>query len=170
MKTFIYKSVVAVGDTDLSGNVFLLNCLKLTALVRELWLATGGNEVGVRPLRGARLIPRGLRWRLVQDFSLLDPVRCELTARDAGRGGAEMTYRFYHDRTNKLHAEVQQTVGLADRPHGVEAVCGDFMPPAESIEDEGVPVRLNRGPGRPCRLDTTGGAKHQPADPILVVA
>jgi len=140
MNSFIYKSVVTIGDTNCLGNVYFLNFLKLSGTMRELWLGSAVRNVGQHLAGGLVLITHSVSCDFMKDFFVFDPIRCEMNVRNLKRASAELVFRFYHDHTGALHAEARHTIVFADRSHKICPIPEDFRQAALQIEVRPTPA------------------------------
>jgi len=133
MSKFIHKSVVTIGDTNCFGNVYFLNCLKLSGAVRELWVGSCVKNAAGHLAGGLLLATRNVSCDFIKDYFLFDPIRCEMNVRTIKHASAELEFRFYHDQTNELHAQARHTIVFADRSHKICPILEDFRRAALEI-------------------------------------
>jgi enediyne biosynthesis thioesterase len=154
MKSYTYKSVVTIGDTNCLGNVYFLNHLKLSGMVRELWLGSAVQNVGEHLAGGLLLVTHSVSCDFMKDFFVFDPIRCEMIVRNVKRASAELVFRFYHDQTNELHAVARHTIVFADRAHKICPMPDDFRRAARQIEEHPAPA----APAAPRAVEDPSGA------------
>lgn len=116
-KIYEYKSVVTIGDTNCTQNMYFLNFFKLQGIVRELWVKDCVENSLVDLSNGLVLITRYASCKFLKDFYLYNNVIVRLQFTKLENTNAELRFRFINADTSELHAEGFQTIVVADNTH-----------------------------------------------------
>ncbi len=116
-KIYEYKSVVTIGDTNCTQNMYFLNFFKLQGIVRELWVRDCVEGGLVDLSKGLLLITRDANCKFIKDFYLYNNIIVRLQMTKIENTNTELRFRFYNADTSDLHSEGYQTIVFADSTH-----------------------------------------------------
>ena len=139
MASYQYKCVATIGETNCFQNVYFTNHFRISGITRELWVRDCVPGFARYLESGLRVITANASCQFVKDFYAFDPIRVDMVVRHLGRASMEPVFRFYHDATNKLHAEARHKLVFADKNHTICRIPDDFRNAAKMIEEVEAP-------------------------------
>lgn len=126
MNTYVYRTTVCIGDTDLYGSVYFTHFFRLQGITRELWVreAVQGYEQTMRS--GLVLITKSASCEFERKFGAFDDVTVKMDFVEINHASVVVRFRFFKGESEFLHAEGRQKIVFAGPDYRPTRIPANF--------------------------------------------
>jgi len=131
--TFDYRTVVTLGKTNATTNVYFVEYFALQGVVRELWVKECVPNALNHFANGLILSTKNAHCDFKKPFFMFDTILCRMHIEDLQRVSAKLVFDFYKAEDMQLHATGSQVIVFKDKNRKTCRMPEEFKIAAQAI-------------------------------------
>lgn len=132
-RTYDYRKVATVGDTNAMGNVYFVEYFALQGTVRELWVRDCVANGPEHLLQGLVLSTKTAHCEYRKPFYLFETIVCRMHFEEVRQVSMRLAFEFFADDLPERRAFGWQVVVFKDKERRTCRAPDDFVVAAKSL-------------------------------------